>query len=182
MREISQELKNKLIDDLALYLKQGYIDPYYVNSECVDEGAEEATHYLRELNAIDEEASAFFKKQIVESTFIQNGLFKAHCLGDMLLSDKHRPWAMGYLIKNHHHLFSEPLKAEMFYFFCAKNDPCDHYAVPARLIAGMKIRYKKIIAENPAYRYRSLSAHEILTDNELSELTKEYNAFCKAYP
>lgn len=182
MRETSQELKNKLIDGLVLYLRQGYIDPYYVNSDCMDEGAEEAARYLSELDAIDEETSAFFRKQIVETTFIQNGLFKAHCLDDLLLSDKHRAWAVDYLIKNHHYLLSEPLKAAMFYFFCAKNDPCDHDVVPAQLIAGMKNRYKKIIEENPISRYRSLSAHEILTDNELSELTEEYHAFCKAYP
>ncbi|WP_243760692.1 hypothetical protein [Cronobacter dublinensis] len=182
MRETSQELKNKLIGGLALYLRQGYIDPYYVNSDCMDEGAEEAARYLSELDAIDEEASAFFRKQIVESPFIQNGLFKAHCLDDLLLSDKHRAWAMDYLFENHHHLLSEPLKAAIFYFVCAKNDPCDHDAVPAQLIAGMKNRYNKIIEDNPASRYRSLSAFEILTDNELSELTEEYHAFCKAYP
>ncbi len=33
MHETSHELKNKLIDGLALYLRQGYIDPYYVNSD-----------------------------------------------------------------------------------------------------------------------------------------------------
>lgn len=75
MHETSQELKNKLIDGLALYLSQGYIDPYYINSDCMDEGAEEAARYLSELDAIDEKASAFFRKQIVESTFIQSALF-----------------------------------------------------------------------------------------------------------
>ncbi|MDT3665142.1 hypothetical protein ROK90_03815 [Cronobacter dublinensis] len=182
MHETSQELKNKLIDGLALYLRQGYIDPYYINCDCIDEGAEEAAHYLSELDAIDEVSSAFFRKKIVESAFMQNGLFKSHCLGNLLLSDKHRAWAVDYLIKNHHHLLSEPLKAAMFYFFCAKNDPCDHDVIPAPLITGLKSRYQKIMEENPASRYKSLSAYELLTDGELSALTEEYNAFCKAYP
>ncbi|EOI3502076.1 hypothetical protein ACULV4_001010 [Cronobacter dublinensis] len=182
MQENPQQLKNKLSDGLNLYLKQGYIDPYYINCDCIDEGAEEAAHYLSELDAIDEASSAFFRKKIVESAFMHNGLFKAHCLGNLLLSDKHRAWAMDYLLENHHYLLSEPLKAAMFYFVCAKNDPCDHDVVPAQLIAGMKNRYNKIIEENPASRYRSFSAFEILTDNELSELTEEFHAFCKAYP
>lgn len=76
---------------------------------------------------------------------------------------------------------SEPLKATMFYFICAKNDPCDHESVPAALITGIKSRYKKIIEENFSPRYQGLSPYEILTDYELSALTAEYDALCKAY-
>ncbi|ELY4854842.1 hypothetical protein SM113_002818 [Cronobacter turicensis] len=47
------KLKNKLIDGLMLYLKQGYIDPWHINCDCEDEGSEEADRYLRKLDVID---------------------------------------------------------------------------------------------------------------------------------
>lgn len=61
--ETKQQLKNRLIDGLALYLQQGYIDPYYFNPCCEDEGAEEADDYLRKLESLDIDTAAFFQKE-----------------------------------------------------------------------------------------------------------------------
>ncbi|WP_244947237.1 hypothetical protein [Cronobacter turicensis] len=180
--ETPLQLKNKLIDGLMLYLKQGYIDPWYINCDCEDEGSEEADHYLRKLDVIDGEASAYFRKKIVESTFIQNGLFKSFCLDNLLLSDKNSSYAINYLSENHSTLSLYPLKAAIFYCICAKNDPSNDNAIPAELISGLKNRYKKIAEKNKATRDQGVSACETFSDFELRELNTEYEAFCKAYP
>lgn len=179
--ETPLKLKNKLIDGLILYLKQGYIDPWYINCDCEDEGSEEADHYLRKLDMIDAEASAYFRKKIVESTFIQNGLFKSFCLDSLLLSVKHRPYAINYLCENHSALSLYLLKAALFYLICAKNDPLNDNDIPVGLISGLKNRYKKITEENEAPRHQELSACGTFSDFELRELNTEYEAFCKAY-
>ncbi|ROW63338.1 hypothetical protein ACETRY_05780 [Cronobacter malonaticus] len=177
-----QELKNKLIDGLAFYLTNGYIDPYYFNPDCEDEGSEETDRYLSKLDMVDKEASMYFRKKIVESTFIKNGLFKSFCLDRLLLSDDHRSYAMDYLVENHTRLSLHPLRAAMFHLICAKNVPPNDIDIPAELISALKSRYEKIIEENGSARYRSLSTHEIYSDFELFELNTEYEDFCKAWP
>ncbi|MDI7661345.1 hypothetical protein QLZ26_14630 [Cronobacter universalis] len=179
--ETPLELKNKLIDGLILYLKQGYIDPWYINCDCEDEGSEEADRYLSKLDMIDKETSMYFRKKIVESTFIQNGLFKSFCLDSLLLSDTHSSCAINYLCENHSTLSLHPLKAAMFYLVCAKNDPSNDNDIPDELISGLKNRYKKITEEHEAPRYQGLSDHEIFSDSELLDLNTEYEAFCNAW-
>ncbi|EOI1436342.1 hypothetical protein ACMW09_001561 [Cronobacter malonaticus] len=180
--DLLHKSKNTLIDGLAFYLTNGYIDPYYFNPDCEDEGSEEADHYLSKLDMIDKEASMYFRKKIVESTFIKNGLFKSFCLERLLLSDDHRSYAMDYLVENHTRLSLHPLRAAMFHLICTKNVPPNDIDIPAELILGLKSRYEKIIEENGSARYRSLSTHEIYSDFELFELNIEYEDFCKAWP
>lgn len=177
-----QKLKNTLIDGLAFYLTKGYIDPYYFNPDCEDEGSEEADRYLSKLDMIDIEASMYFRKKIVESSFIKNGLFKSFCLDRLLLSDNHNSYAMDYLAENHTRLSLHPLRASMFHLICTKNDFSNSNDMPAELISGLKNRYNKIIEENKVPRYQELSACEIFSDFEIFELNTEYEAFCKAWP
>ncbi|MDT3563843.1 hypothetical protein ROM27_06010 [Cronobacter malonaticus] len=180
--DLLHKSKNTLIDGLAFYLTNGYIDPYYFNPDCEDEGSEEADHYLSKLDMIDKEASMYFRKKIVESTFIKNGLFKSFCLERLLLSDDHRSYAMDYLVENHTRLSLHPLRAAMFHLICTKKDFSNPNDMPTELISGLKNRYNKIVEESKEPRYQGLSAYEIISDFELFDLDKEYQVFCKAFP
>ncbi len=83
----------ELADGLALYLKQGYINPLYFNRDCEDEDAEEAVFYLDALSVRDPDLSCDFRKKIMESPVISNDYFKSQCMEYLLLSsDKHREY------------------------------------------------------------------------------------------
>ncbi|EPV8581784.1 hypothetical protein ACWATV_002448, partial [Morganella morganii] len=111
----------ELADGLALYLKQGYINPLYFNWDCEDEGAEEAGFYLDTLSVRDPDLSCEFRKKIMESPVISNDYFKSQCMEYLLLSsDKHREYVIQYLSGHYDVLPVSVLQKAMFYFYCAK--------------------------------------------------------------
>ncbi|HAS8353478.1 TPA: hypothetical protein I7721_20545 [Vibrio vulnificus] len=161
----------ELADGLALYLKQGYINPLYINCDCEDEGAEEAGFYLDVLSVHDPDLSCDFRKRIMESPVISNDYFKAQCMEWLLLSsDKYREYVIQYLSCHYDVLPVSVLQKAMFYFYCAKRDPDDNDVVPDSLIVKLKSRYHAVKDNKDVMAY------------ELTELKETSDDFYAAYP
>lgn len=171
---MSNKLVNKsqqeLADGLELYLKNGYIDPFYVNCDCFDEGAEEAMAYLDALLVMSPELYYGFCKKIMESNFIDNDLFKSHCMRELLFSSTNRDYVKRFLIEHTDLMSNYMLQEAMFYFYCAKNDPQDNQDIPNELILKLK------------HRYWIVKNDKSLMESELRELSKTYHDFSREYP
>ncbi len=161
----------ELADGLALYLKQGYINPLYINCDCEDECAEEAGFYLDALSVRDPDLSCDFRKKIMESPVICNDYFKSQCMEWLLLSsDKYRRYVIQYLSCHYDILPVSVLQKAMFYFYCAKSDPDDNDVVPDSLIVKLKSRY------------HAVKDNKDVMDYELTELKETGDDFYAAYP
>jgi len=160
-RKNEQELTN----GLELYIRSGYIDPKYINSDSFDEGAEQAGEYLATLSTINHALAEEYYKKIIESDTVYNDFFKALCFSTLLLSDTSRQYAFDYLEKNSSSLSIPLLKEAMFYCYCAKKDLASH-KIPDELIYKLK------------YRYEEIKDGE---DADFYNLSQEYDNFARAY-
>lgn len=169
MGERSQQV---LVEGLEKYLKEGYIDPYYINCDSFDECADEVGMYLTALEAIDPKLCNNFRKRIIESPMIWNEDVKASCLSALLWSpSSDRTYVHHYLAKHHDHLPAPIVIEAMHYFCCEKNDHINQRVIPQELVQKIARRYTAIKEEN-AFDSRFYSRR----------MAEEYDHFVKAYP